>query len=136
MRERILRRCPVPSESGGVHDADGRWRAEDGKGWEKYLGGYFDDEISPALRHSARGIVSMANKGENTNGSQFFICYTPQKHLDGRNTVFGKVIDGMDTTLKRIEEVEVDKKHRPKTPVRIQKVTIHANPLADMDPGQ
>lgn len=42
----------------------------------------------------------------------------------------------MDTTLKRIEDVEVDKKHRPKTPVRIQNVTIHANPLADMDPGQ
>ena len=61
--------------------------------------------------------------------------YAPQKHLDGRNTVFARVIDGADTTLNRIEEVEVDKKHRPKSPVSIDKVTIHANPLADADPG-
>ncbi|CCX33043.1 cyclophilin-like domain-containing protein [Pyronema domesticum] len=107
-----------------------------GKGGKSIWGGFFEDEISPALRHNARGIVSMANKGENTNASQFFVTYAAQKHLDGRNTVFGKVIDGADTTLTKIEEVEVDKKNRPKTPVKIQKVTIHANPLADMDPGQ
>ncbi|KAF8251602.1 cyclophilin-like protein [Wilcoxina mikolae CBS 423.85] len=127
---------PFHRNLAGFMTQTGDGELKTGKGGKSIWGGYFDDEISPALRHSARGIVSMANKGENTNGSQFFICYAPQKHLDGRNTVFGKVIDGMDTTLKRIEEVEVDKKHRPKTPVRIQKVTIHANPLADMDPGQ
>lgn len=75
---------------------DGELRA--GKGgksiWPGEAGdGYFgDDEISSALRHNARGTVSMANKGRpNTNGSQFFICYAPQKHLDGVNLVFAKV---------------------------------------------
>jgi peptidyl-prolyl cis-trans isomerase-like 3 len=68
---------------------DGEFKT--GKGGKSIWGGYFEDEISPALRHSGRGVVSMANKGENTNGSQFFICYAQQKHLDGRNTVFGKV---------------------------------------------
>lgn len=62
-----------------------------GKGGKSIWGGFFEDEISPALRHNARGIVSMANKGENTNASQFFVTYAAQKHLDGRNTVFGKV---------------------------------------------
>ncbi|KAA8896455.1 cyclophilin-like domain-containing protein [Sphaerosporella brunnea] len=107
-----------------------------GKGGKSIWGGYFEDEISPALRHTGRGVVSMANKGENTNASQFFVTYASQKHLDGRNTVFGKVIDGADTTLSKIEEVEVDKKSRPKVPVRILRVTIHANPIAEESPGE
>jgi peptidyl-prolyl cis-trans isomerase-like 3 len=89
----------------------------------------FADEIRPGLRHSARGIVSMANKGPNTNGSQFFVTYAPAPHLDGKNTVFGKVIDGWET-LDKLEKSEVDKKGRPKETVRIKNVTIHANPLA------
>lgn len=73
----------------------------------------------------------MANKGKDTNGSQFFICFGKAEHLDGINTVFGRVIgeEGM-RTLDRLEGVEVDKKHRPKEDVRIERVTIHANPLA------
>ncbi|KAF2266961.1 cyclophilin-like protein [Lojkania enalia] len=89
----------------------------------------FDDEIRPALRHNARGVVSMANKGPNTNGSQFFITLAPAPHLDGKNTVFGKVIDGWET-LDEIEGLEVDKKNRPKERVVIERVEIHANPLA------
>ncbi|KAK7528760.1 peptidyl-prolyl cis-trans isomerase-like protein-like 3 [Phyllosticta citriasiana] len=89
----------------------------------------FDDEIKPALRHNSRGIVSMANKGPNTNGSQFFICLAPAPHLDGKNTVFGRVIHG-DHVLDELEALEVDKKHRPKDRVVIKNVTIHANPLA------
>lgn len=91
----------------------------------------FEDEIRPTLRHNARGIVSMANKGPVTNGSQFFICFDKAPHLDGKNTVFGHVLgdEGMET-LRKMEEIEVDKKYRPKREVRIERVTVHANPMA------
>ena len=95
-------------------------------------GDNFDDEIRPSLRHNARGIVSMANKGPNTNGSQFFILYAAAPHLDGKNTVFGRVIgeEGMET-LQKLEEREVDKKGRMVgEPVKIERVVIHANPIA------
>ena len=73
----------------------------------------------------------MANRGPNTNGSQFFVTYAAAPHLDGANTVFGKVLAGADTTLDAMEKVPVDKKYRPTEPIRINDVTIHANPLAD-----
>lgn len=71
----------------------------------------------------------MANKGPNTNLSQFYIIYAKQPHLDGKNTVFGKVIDGFEV-LDELEKVECDKKFRPVNEVAIKNVTIHANPLA------
>jgi peptidyl-prolyl cis-trans isomerase-like 3 len=89
----------------------------------------FEDEIRPALRHNARGIVSMANKGPNSNGSQFFITFAPAAHLDGKNTVFGKLLEG-EEVLDDMEKVAVDKKSRPQERIEIKKVTIHANPLA------
>jgi peptidyl-prolyl cis-trans isomerase-like 3 len=89
----------------------------------------FEDEIRPALRHNARGILSMANKGQNTNGSQFFITFAAAPHLDGKNTVFGKVLEGWEV-LDDMEKVAVDKKSRPVERIEIKSVTIHANPLA------
>lgn len=73
----------------------------------------------------------MANKGQNTNGSQFFICFDKAPHLDGKNTVFGHILgDDSVVTLKKMEAIAVDKKYRPKEGVRIESITIHANPLA------
>lgn len=95
-----------------------------------YGGEQFEDEIKSSLRHNARGILSMANKGPNTNGSQFFVCFDKAPHLDGKNTVFGRVIEGFDT-LDKIEAIPADKKSRPKEQLKIEKVTVHANPLAD-----
>ena len=92
-------------------------------------GSDFEDEIRPSLRHNARGIISMANKGPGTNGSQFFICYAASPHLDGKNTVFGRVIGGMEV-LDVLEGMEVDKKGRMKEKQVIQRVTMHANPVA------
>lgn len=93
-------------------------------------GGLFEDEVKSSLRHHGRGVLSMANKGPNTNGCQFFVTLAAAPHLDGKNTVFGRVLEGWDT-LDNMEAVQVDKKNRPVQPIKVERVTLHANPLAD-----
>mmetsp|Transcript_3142 Transcript_3142/g.11997 ORF Transcript_3142/g.11997 Transcript_3142/m.11997 type:complete len:174 (-) Transcript_3142:108-629(-) len=103
-----------------------------GKGGASIWGGDFPDELHAENRHDARGVLAMANKGPGTNRSQFFVTYAAQPHLNGRYTVFGRVIHGLDV-LDSMEKVPVGPKHRPETEIRLDSITIHANPLADRD---
>lgn len=101
-----------------------------GKGGTSIWGKPFADEFVSQLKHNARGVVSMANKGLDTNGSQFFICYGKQPHLNNKYTIFGRVISGWET-LAAMEKAPVNEKNKPLAPIVIERVTIHANPCAD-----
>ena len=83
----------------------------------------FEDEISPTLRHDGPGVVSMANAGPNTNGSQFFITLAATPWLDGHHAIFGRVLEGQ-TVVEAIAAVRRDGNDRPLTPVIMKRVKI------------
>ncbi len=94
-----------------------------GAGGESIYGGEFQDEFNSSLMHDSPGVVSMANRGPNTNTSQFFITVVPTPWLNGKHTIFGKVIKGMDVVFA-VSKVRTGPNDKPVEPVVIDSITI------------
>lgn len=101
-----------------------------GKGGTSIWGKNFQDEFDGPLTHDARGIMSMANKGKNTNSSQFFILYRPANHLDRKHTIFGRVVGGLDV-LSKLESVPVASDNRPTDDIIIEDIVVFVDPFEE-----
>ena len=84
------------------------------------------DEIDPSLRYDQPGLVGMANFGKDTNGSQFFITVGPGADLNGRHTLFGRVVQGLDvaTAISRAPRDELESSNRPHKPIWVKRIRI------------
>ena len=100
----------------------GDYENADGTGGSSFEGGFLPDEISENLSH-VRGAVSMANRGPNTNGSQFFIVHKDAQFLDGRHAIFGQVVSNM-SIIDRMARVRTDLADRPIEPIVIESVSF------------
>lgn len=94
-----------------------------GRGGASIYGEKFEDEIRADLKHTGAGILSMANSGPNTNGSQFFITLAPTPWLDGKHTIFGRVKGGMGV-VKRLGMVKTGAEDRPAEEVKIVRARV------------
>jgi peptidyl-prolyl cis-trans isomerase-like protein 2 len=101
-----------------------------GRGGQSCWGKPFADELEGPLTHDGRGVLSMANKGKDTNTSQFFLTYRATPHLDRKHTIFGRVMEGLDT-LARLEAVPVDDKDHPQERCAIEEVIVFVNPFEE-----
>ena len=102
-----------------------------GRGGASIWGKNFADEFDGPLKHDKRGVISMANKGKDTNSSQFFILYRAAKHLDRKHTIFGQVVGGLDV-LSKLEDASVNKDdNKPLSDIKIQDVTILVDPFEE-----
>ncbi|KAK9489738.1 cyclophilin-like domain-containing protein [Lipomyces doorenjongii] len=99
-----------------------------GRGGQSYWGKPFEDEFNSPLSHDARGVLAMANKGKNTNTSQFFLIYRPKPQLDRKHTIFGKVIGGIDV-LDKFENAPTDASDRPLKDIVISDVLVIIDPF-------
>lgn len=104
-----------------------------GSGGQSAWGEPFQDECHGDLKHEGRGVLAMANSGPNTNKSQFYITLRGVwDHLDGKHTVFGRVVGGLET-LDRIEsEIETDRNDRPKKELKIVRAFKYVDPFEDV----
>ncbi|KAI5366259.1 Putative cyclophilin-type peptidyl-prolyl cis-trans isomerase domain-containing protein [Septoria linicola] len=94
-----------------------------GRGGSSIFGNKFEDEFVSSLKHESKGTLSMANAGPNTNGSQFFITLGPTPHLNGKHTVFGKVVEGMDV-VDKLGAVRTGAGDRPVSEVKIERCDV------------
>jgi peptidyl-prolyl cis-trans isomerase-like 2 len=101
-----------------------------GRGGSSIWGKNFNDEFEGPATHDGRGIMSMANKGKNTNSSQFFITYRAAKHLDRKHTIFARVVGGMEV-LDRLEATKTDEKDRPLDPLVLEDVVVFVDPFEE-----
>ncbi|KAE8444881.1 Peptidyl-prolyl cis-trans isomerase cyp8 [Mollisiaceae sp. DMI_Dod_QoI] len=101
-----------------------------GKGGTSIWGKNFQDEFDGPLTHDSRGVMSMANKGKNTNSSQFFITYKAAKHLDRKHTIFGRVVGGLDV-LQKLENAPVDDGNRPLDDIIMENVVVFVDPFEE-----
>ena len=99
------------------HTQGGDFSEHTGRGGESVYGGFFDDENFDR-KHDRPYLLSMANRGKNTNGSQFFITTQPAPHLDNLHVVFGEVISGQEV-IKKVEHQPTNEKSRPYNPCAI-----------------
>eukprot|EP00889_Picochlorum_renovo_P006456 jgi/Picre1/33486/NNA_008810.t1 len=101
------------------------------KGGSSVFGDCFEDEFDSRLVHDARGQLSMANSGPNTNGSQFFILFKSARHLDFRHTVFGRVVGGFDV-LTKMERIPTTDNDVPLDDIEILGFTVFVNPYTEL----
>lgn len=99
-----------------------------GRGGTSIYGDKFEDEIHASLKHTGAGILSMANSGKDTNGSQFFITLAPTPWLDGKHTIFGRVKSGLKL-VQRLGLVKTNSDDRPLDEVKIIRAKV-------VDPNQ
>lgn len=101
-----------------------------GRGGSSIWGKNFPDELQGPLKHDIRGTLSMANKGKDTNSSQFFLTYRKVPHLDGKHTIFGRAVDS-EETLRAMESSEVSKGDRPVDDIVIEQVVVYVDPFEE-----
>ncbi|VDN03774.1 unnamed protein product, partial [Thelazia callipaeda] len=103
-----------------------------GQGGDSIWGKPFKDEIVHSFSHDRRGVLSMANQGTDTNKSQFFITFRSCKHLDGKHTIFGRVVGGT-ATMNAIEMIETDRNDRPVVDVIFLTAEIFVDPFEEAE---
>jgi hypothetical protein len=103
-----------------------------GAGGSSAWGKPFRDEFDSRLIHDTRGVLSMANSGENTNNSQFFFTYRPAAHLDLKHAVFGKIVGGI-STLDVMERIPTDGNEKPTEDIVVLGTQVFVNPIPEAD---